>query len=123
MRRILYDRTGAPQHYLTGAGVLYDLSHTPVGTLQETRLLNRQGRVVAWFDGAFAWDASGVLAFVKGAAPQDELTLPRPMPLRVKPAPTPAPMWPLLVRTKPPPLVWRWAAGTLADALTTSLGT
>lgn len=123
MRRILYDRTGTPQHYLTGAGALYDLTHTLVGTLQETQLLNRQGRVVGWFDGAFAWDTSGVLAFVKGAAPQGELTLPHPAPLRVKPAPTPAPLWPLLVRAEPPPLVWRWAEGTLTDALATSLVT
>ena len=123
MRRILYDHTGAPQHYLTGAGIVYDLTHTPVGTLQETQLLNRQGRVVGWFEGAFAWNASGVLAFVKGAAPEGELTLPQTMPLRVKLAPTPAPLCPLLVRAEPPPLVWRWAEGTLADALTTSLGT
>jgi hypothetical protein len=118
VRRILYDRTGAPQHYLTGAGALFDLADTPVATLQGGQLLNRQGRVVGWFDGAFAWDASGVLAFVKGAAPQGGLTLPKTAPLRAKPAPTPAPLWPLLVRVDPPPLVWRWSERTLADVLT-----
>ena len=121
MRRILYDRTGAPQHYLTGAGVLFDLINTPVGSVQDAQVLNRAGRVVAWFDGAFAWDASGVLAFVKGAKPQGRLALPKTKPLRAKLAPTPAPLQPLLQQRKPPSLNWRWSERTLADALDAAL--
>jgi hypothetical protein len=78
VRRILYDRTGAPQHYLTGAGVLFDLTNAPVSSVQDVQVLNRAGRVVAWFNGAFAWDGSGVLAFVKGAKPQGGWCCPKP---------------------------------------------
>lgn len=117
MRRVLYDRAGEPRHYLTGAGVLFDLENTPVGAVQETRLLDRDGRVVAWFDGAFARDASGVLAFVKGAVPQGGLVLPKTAPLRARLAPTPAPLFPLLRPAEPPPLTWVWSEHTLADAL------
>lgn len=121
MRRILYDHTGAPQHYLTGAGVLFDLHNTPVGAVQGKQVLNRDGRVVGWFDGAFAWDASGVLAFVKGAAAQGGLALPKTAPLRAKLAPTPAPLYPLLRPLEPPPLLWRWSERTLSDVLRAAL--
>lgn len=67
--QVLYDATGEPQHDLTGAGVHFNLSNTPVGSRQGLRLVNRQDQVKAWFDGAFAWDAAGVLAFAEGAAP------------------------------------------------------
>ena len=121
MRRILYDRTGAPQHYLTGAGVLFDLGNTPVGSVQDVQVLNRAGRVVAWFNGAFVWDASGLLAFVKGAKPKGGLVLPKTAPLRVKLAPTHAPLQPLLQRRKPLPLNWRWSERTLTEALDAAL--
>ena len=121
MRRVLYDRTGAPQHYLTGAGVLFDLSNKPVGAVQDAQVLNRTGRVVAWFDGAFVRDASGVLAFVKGAKPQGGLVLPKTAPLRARLAPSPAPRHPLLQQLEPPPLSWRWSERTLADALSAAL--
>lgn len=117
MRRVLYDRMGAPQHYLTGASVLFDLENTPVGTVQGEQVLNRSGRVVAWFDGAFVWDASGVLAFVKGAAPQGGLTLPKTAPLRAQLAPTTALMHPLLVNREPPPITWVWSEQTLSGVL------
>ena len=116
MRRVLYDRAGAPQHYLTGAGALFGLDNVPVGTVQGGQVL-QNGQVVAWFDGAFVWDASGVLAFVKGAAPQGGLTLPKTAPLRAKLAPTVAPLHPLLVQLEPPPLTWRWSERTLAEVL------
>ncbi len=67
--QVFYDATGEPRHYLTGAGVLFNLSNTPVGSRQGLGLVNWQGQVKAWFDGAFAWDAAGVLAFAEGAAP------------------------------------------------------
>lgn len=121
MRRILYDHTGAPQYYLTGAGVLFDLANAPAGAIQDGQVLNRAGRVVAWFDGAFVWDASGVLAFVKGAKPQGGLVLPKTAPLRAKLAPTPAPLHPLRQQLEPPPPSWRWSQRTLADALNTAL--
>lgn len=121
MRRVLYDRTGEPQHYLTGAGVVFDLENAPVGTVQDVQVLNRNGEVVAWFDGAFVWDASGVLAFVKGAVPRGGLALPRTAPLRARLAPTPAPFFPLLRPAEPPPLTWRWSERTLADVFTRSL--
>ena len=116
LRRVLYDRTGAPQHYLTGAGALFSLGNVPVGSVQGGQVLQR-GQVMAWFDGSFVWDASGVLAFVKGAAPQGDLTLPQTAPLRAKLTPTVAPMHPLLVRREPPPLTWRWSERTLAEVL------
>lgn len=116
MKRVLYDRTGEPQHYLTGAGALFGLDNVPVGAVQGGQLL-RRGQVVAWFDGAFVWDASGVLAFVKGAVPRGGLTLPKTAPLRAKLTPTAAPMHPLLVRLEPPPLTWCWSERTLAEVL------
>lgn len=116
VRRILYDRWGDPQHYLTGAGVLYGIDNAPVGAVQDGQLV-RRGEVVAWFDGAFVRDASGVLAFVKGAAPQGGLALPKTAPLRAKLEPTTAPMHPLLVRLGPPPPTWRWSERTLAEVL------
>jgi hypothetical protein len=120
VRRILYDKAGLPQHYLTGAGVLYSLENRFVGALQGEPglLLNLEGYPVAWFAEGFVWDASGVLAFVKGAVPQGDLALPRTVPLRAKLAPTPAPLRPLLVQMEPPPLLWVWAERTLADVLT-----
>lgn len=121
MRRVLYDRAGEPRHYLTGAGVLFDLENAPVGTVQGVQVMNRNGEVVGWFDGAFAWDACGVLAFVKGAAPRGDLMLPKTAPLRVKLEPTPAPFHPLLRPAEPSPLTWRWSEWTLADALTLTL--
>jgi hypothetical protein len=121
VRWVLYDRTGAPQHYLTGAGVLFDLTNAPVGSLQDGQVLNSTGRIVAWFDGAFVWDASGVLAFVKGAKPQGGLVLPETAPLRARLAPTPTPLQPLLQQLEPPPLSWRWSERTLADALSAAL--
>ncbi len=116
MKRVLYDRRGEPQHYLTGAGTLFDLWNTPAGAVQGGQVLQR-GQVVAWFDGAFVWDVSGVLAFVKGAVPQGGLTLPKTAPLRAKLTPTVAPMHPLLVQLEPLPLTWCWSERTLADVL------
>lgn len=121
MRRVLYNRAGEPGHYLTGAGVVFDLQNAPVGTVQDVQVLNRNGEVVGWFDGAFAWDALGVLAFVKGAVSQGGLALPKTAPLRARLEPTPAPFHPLLRSAEPPPLLWRWSEHTLADVLTCSL--
>lgn len=109
MRRVLYDRSGEPQAYLTGAGVLFDLANRPVATLQDGTLLDRRGRVIAWFDGSFVWTEQGVLLFIKGAESQSSLTLPKTLPLRTKLEPTPAPFFPLLLRTEPPPLRWVWS--------------
>lgn len=120
MRRVLYDREGAPEHYLTGAGVVYSMGNRFVGSVQAGEpepVLNAEGRVVAWMAGGFIWDASGVLAFVKGATPQGELKLPKTAPLRVPLSPTPAPLHPLLQRIEPPPLHWVWSDETLADVL------
>ncbi len=119
MRRVLYDRAGVPQHYLTGAGVLFDLANVPLGALQEGQLVSLEGRVVAWFGDGFVWDASGILAFVKGATPPGDLTLPKTAPLRARLAPTPAPLHPLLVRLEPPPMRWVWSDGSLVEVLQT----
>lgn len=120
MRRILFDRSGAPQHYMTGAGVLYDLENRFVGSVQAGEpepVLNAEGRVVAWLAGGFVWDASGVLAFIKGATPQGELELPKTLPLRVPLFPSPAPLHPLLLRPEPPLRRWVWSETTLIDVL------
>lgn len=90
--QVLYDAIGEPHHYLTGASVLFNLSNTPVGSRQGLGLVNRQGQVKAWFDGAFAWDAAGVLAFAEGAAPGALAAENRAAPL--------------LRTTAPPPLTW-----------------
>lgn len=119
MRRVLYDRAGAPQYYLTGAGVLFDLANVPQGALQERQLLSLEGRIVAWFANGFVWDASGVLAFVKGATPQGDLALPKTAPLQARLAPTLAPLHPLLVRLEPPPLRWVWSDASLVEVLQT----
>ena len=120
MRRILFDKRGAPQHFMTGAGVLYDLENRFVGSVQAGEpepVLNAEGRVVAWLEGGFVWDASGVLAFIKGATPQGELELPKTLPLRVPLFPSPAPLHPLLLRPEPPLRHWVWSETTLADLL------
>lgn len=94
--QLLYDAAGRPQHYLTGAGMLYDLLNMPVGSRQGQGFLNWQGQVVAWFGGAFAWDAAGVLAFAEGTVPQEGLVLPRTASLQMQPQPTAASLRPLL---------------------------
>ncbi len=118
MRRVLFDKGGAPQGYLTGAGILYTLSNSFIGSVQAGTpgpVLNTSGRVVAWFQDGFLWDASGVLAFVKGATPQGPLTLPKTQPLRTPLSPVPAPLHPLLQRSEPPPRRWTWSETTFAD--------
>lgn len=110
MRRVLYDRAGAPQLYLTGAGVLYTLQNEPVGFVQGEVVASAQGALLGWFDGAFLWDARGeLLGFVKGATAPEGVDLPKTQPLRVRPQPTPAPFHPLLVTLPKPPLRWSWS--------------
>ncbi len=117
MRRVLYDRVGAPGLYLTGAGVLYTLLNEPVGFVQEEVVVSAVGAPLGWFDGAFLWDAAGeLLAFVKGARAPDGLSgfvLPETSPLRTRPQPTPAPVHPLLRVPPKPPLRWVWSSRDL----------
>jgi hypothetical protein len=101
--------------------VLFNLHNTPVGAVQGQQVLNRNDGSWPGSTGAFAWDASGVLAFVKGATPQGGLALPKTAPLRAKLAPTPAPLRPLLVHLEPPPRSWRWSERTLSDVLDAAL--
>jgi hypothetical protein len=116
VRRVLYDRAGAPQLYLTGAGVLYTLRNEPVGFVQGELVTSPQGEPLGWFDGAFLWDVRGeLLGFVKGASPPEGLALPKTQPLRVRPQPTPAPFHPLLLSMPKPPLRWRWSEQGLAE--------
>lgn len=122
MRHILFGSEGTPQHYLTGAGVLYTVENRVAGSVQDGQpgpVLTLAGRTVAWFDGSFVWDTSGVLAFVKGAVPLENLKLPRTTPLRAKLSPTPTPLRPLLVRLEPPPVRWVWSDASLAEVLQT----
>jgi len=115
VRRVLYDRAGKPQLYATGAGVLYTLHNEPVGFVRDEQVVSAQGGTLGWFDGSFFWDASGkVLGFVKGAAPQGGLALPRTEPLKLKPQPTPAPFHPLLTPKEKPALRWEWSDQELA---------
>ncbi len=114
MRRVLYDRAGAPGLYLTSAGVLYTLLNEPVGFVQEEVVVSAKGAPLGWFDGAFLWDAAGeLLAFVKGARAPEGLEpgfdLPETRPLRTRPQPVPAPVHPLLRVPPKPPLRWVWS--------------
>ncbi|WP_148221241.1 4-fold beta flower protein [Truepera radiovictrix] len=113
---MLYDRAGAPQLYLTGAGVLYTLSNEPVGFVHGELVASPRGEPLGWFDGAFLWDVRGeLLGFVKGASAPAGFALPTPQPLRVRPQPTPASLHPLLLSLPKPPLRWCWSEQGLAD--------
>lgn len=113
MRRVLYDRSGAPQLYVTGAGVLYTLDDQPRALLQEAQVLSLQGYALGWLQGGFLRDAEGrVVAFVKGA--RGALELPPTLPLRQRPQPTPAPFHPLARHATPPPERWVWSPLSVA---------
>lgn len=110
MRRVLFDKSGDPCLYLTGAGVLYTTDNQPVGRLEGEAVVSFAGTVVAWLIADFLCDAEGKpVAFVKGAKPQEGLTLPRVKALGVRLEPRPAPFYPLLRPAGRPPLTWQWS--------------
>ena len=110
MRRVLYDKHGAPRLYLTGAGVVYNLQNEPLGFVADERVADVKGAPVAWFDGSFMWDLEGKLVgFIKGATPELGFALPKTQPLRVKPSPQRATLAPFLLRSPRPPLTWAWS--------------
>ena len=112
MRRVIYDKRGAPRLYLTGAGVVYNLRDEPLGFVNDERVADVRGAPVAWFDGSFLWDVEGkLLGFVKGAPPAPGFTLPTTQPLRVKPSPQRATLAPFLLRSPRPSFVWAWSEG------------
>lgn len=115
MRRFLFDRHGEMRYYLTGAGVLYDRSSVPIGIVEREQVVSADAQHLGWFDGAFLRDAEGyVVAFVKGAKPQDGLALPPTEPFRVKLEPAPLAFRPLLVPRERPEFHWAWSEKTFA---------
>lgn len=108
MRRILFDRSGEPRFYLTGAGVLYTMRDEPVGFIQDEIVADVGGRARAHFDGSFLRDLGGnILAFVKGA--KGDLDLPPTKPLHHKPSPQRALLRPFVERPPAPEPRWDWS--------------
>ena len=124
MRRFLFDKQGNACYYLTGAGVLFDAMNQVLGRVQREvgmvqadvlePVVGLQGQLVAWFDDAFLWSVEGeLLAFVKGAKPQEGFVLPKTQKLAFTPEPQAVPFRPLLFRWAQPERKWQWASQTL----------
>lgn len=124
MRRFLFDKQGIACYYLTGAGVLFDAKNQALGRVQRELgmvqvdalepVVGSTGKLVAWFDDAFLWSREGdLLAFVKGAKPQEGFVLPKTQKLAFTPEPQVVPFRPLLSRWAAPERKWQWASQVL----------
>ena len=119
MRRIIYNKHGAPTLYITGAGVVYGLENQVRGFVHNEQLADERGAPRGWFDGSFLWNMEGYLVgFVKGAKPPYTLTLPKTQPLSVKPQPTPALLTPFLQMRPKPELHFEWSERTIEETFT-----
>jgi hypothetical protein len=66
----IFDRTGAPLAYITGAGLLYRFSGIPLAYLERGRVWTFPGLLVGWFAKGWLRTAAGYCVGFTAAADQ-----------------------------------------------------